>query len=259
MPRKPTNQHDFSEYGLGRMPPSDLRHLEKFPLRLEDVNPQAKELRPAYKMYPISIRYNQGVEGACVGMGTAGWASAYTYRNQLAPNHKYLAFNIYHEAQRIDEWPGEDYDGTSVRAGLEVGRTEGFPLDGNQQRLWVEEYRWATQVSDILDHLAFVGPVVLGMDWYSNFDRPQKHAFGDSQRQNFFIGEGDLGHVRGGHCIICMGYYRNRSGDEWVRLQNSWGWSYPLVWMPVSTVQTLWDRNALEAGCITQVKGLQPA
>ena len=49
--------------------------------------------------------YNQGTEGACVGFGISRLAS------QL--NRKlYDGFWLYHEAQKIDEWPGEDYDGT---------------------------------------------------------------------------------------------------------------------------------------------------
>ena len=50
--------------------------------------------------------YNQGTEGACVGFGISRLTS------QL--NRKlYDGFWLYHEAQKIDEWPGEDYDGTS--------------------------------------------------------------------------------------------------------------------------------------------------
>ena len=37
----------------------------------------------------------------------------------------YDGFWLYHEAQKIDEWPGEDYDGTSVRAGLDILRKRG--------------------------------------------------------------------------------------------------------------------------------------
>ena len=62
--------------------------------------------------------YNQGYEGACVGFGISRLAS------QL--NRKlYDGFWLYHEAQKVDEWPGEDYEGTSVRAGLDILRTRG--------------------------------------------------------------------------------------------------------------------------------------
>ena len=39
-------------------------------------------------------------------------------------------------------------------------------------------------------------PVAIGVNWYSNFDDPVKDA-----RGRWWIGKGDLGHVRGGHCV----------------------------------------------------------
>lgn len=33
---------------------------------------------------------------------------------------------LYNEAQLVDDWPGEDYDGTSVRAGAKILKREGF-------------------------------------------------------------------------------------------------------------------------------------
>src|SRR3954462_7912976 len=41
-------------------------------------------------------------------------------------------------------------------------------------------------------------PVVIGVNWYSNFDRPEQDS-----RQSWvhWIGRGDLGRIRGGHCV----------------------------------------------------------
>lgn len=38
-------------------------------------------------------------------------------------------------------------------------------------------------------------PVVLGVDWYTNFDSPVKDG------DKFWIGKGSLGSIRGGHCV----------------------------------------------------------
>lgn len=38
-------------------------------------------------------------------------------------------------------------------------------------------------------------PVAIGINWYSNFDRPVKRG------NAYYIGEGDLGSIRGGHCV----------------------------------------------------------
>jgi hypothetical protein len=39
-------------------------------------------------------------------------------------------------------------------------------------------------------------PVILGVNWYSNFDNPKQDGQG-----RWWIGRGDLGNVRGGHCV----------------------------------------------------------
>jgi len=39
-------------------------------------------------------------------------------------------------------------------------------------------------------------PVTIGVNWYSNFDEPEPDS-----RGRWWIGQGDLGRVRGGHCV----------------------------------------------------------
>jgi hypothetical protein len=89
--------------------------------------------------------YDQGEEGACVGFGIS---RAQTMRNRV----EYDAFWLYDEARKVDEWPGEDYDGTSVNAGLSVAKEQGLrrqqsgavaPGDG------ISAYRWATTVAEV--------------------------------------------------------------------------------------------------------------
>lgn len=45
-------------------------------------------------------------------------------------------------------------------------------------------------------------PVVLGIDWYDNFDAPYMKMVG--KRKTYWIGAGRLGGVRGGHCICLL-------------------------------------------------------
>jgi hypothetical protein len=96
--------------------------------------------------------YDQGSEGACVGFSESRMMS-------LLNRTKYDAPWLYHTAQKNDEWPGENYDGTSVRAGLEVLRTWGhcrvaygktYPPDANAG---ISVYRWATSVQDVHDSI----------------------------------------------------------------------------------------------------------
>lgn len=111
--------------------------------------------------------YDQGREGACVGFAASRMMS-------LLNRKRYDARWLYHEAQEIDEWPGEDYDGTSVRAGMDVLRLSGhrrklgpFTLSTNPDHGIVEN-RWATNVDDVLaclHNLPERGDIVLLNSW----------------------------------------------------------------------------------------------
>lgn len=93
--------------------------------------------------------YDQGEEGACVGF-------ACSRMQTLRRRRKYDGFWLYHEAQKIDEWPGEAYDGTSVRAGFEILRTRGpKPVSGQPVlEAGVAAYRWLTTVDEVRAVLA---------------------------------------------------------------------------------------------------------
>lgn len=44
---------------------------------------------------------------------------------------------------------------------------------------------------------ALPAPVTVGVNWYSNFDKPVKGKDG-----RMWVGKGDLGKIRGGHCVV---------------------------------------------------------
>jgi hypothetical protein len=154
----------MAEQPLGRRPPTDDNHIRKYPLTVaslpqlpvpvvlgvnwysdfdtpKQVNINGKWgymigldasnlgrirgghcvcIRPTAMrdLTPWWIFYDQGAEGACVGFGSS---RAMTLLNR----RRYDARWLYLEAQKIDEWPGEDYEGTSVRAGMDILRDMG--------------------------------------------------------------------------------------------------------------------------------------
>jgi hypothetical protein len=118
-----------------------------------------------------------------------------------------FAGRLYHEAQKVDEWPGEEpvYAGTSVLAGAQV--LSGLGL--------VREYRWCFGRDDLADTLSAKGPVVIGMQWLAAM---------------YSAPDGILrpgGAVVGGHCILATGYDpAHPILGEAVRLTNSWGQSW---------------------------------
>jgi hypothetical protein len=100
--------------------------------------------------------YNQGQEGACVGFGCSRMMS-------MLNRKTYDGFWLYHEAQKVDEWPGEDYDGTSVRAGLDILRHVGHRVMENGAAAapalgeGVAANRWARGMDDVLSVLGYNG------------------------------------------------------------------------------------------------------
>jgi hypothetical protein len=175
--------------GLGRIPPTDDRHLQKYPLTAASMPRKPHPVVIGINWYdsmddPVerdgafwitvggSVRgghavclesphikdnaswwgwYNQGNEGACVAFAISRMMSNLNRR-------RYAPWELYRLAQMTDEWPGENYSGTSVRAGLDVVATQGMwlPVDGRIDvgkgpvaKEGIEVYRWANDVKDV--------------------------------------------------------------------------------------------------------------
>ena len=77
------------------------------------------ELLPAYQQADLVL--DQGQEGACTGFGLA---AVINYLLWVRSGYKMTAADkvsermIYHLARFYDEWPGEDYEGSSCRGAL---------------------------------------------------------------------------------------------------------------------------------------------
>lgn len=154
---------------------------------------------------------DQGQEGSCVGHGTVGEYLASPVRGVLpkgrdrAMTGHELAVDVYNRARQLDEWPGEDYEGTSVRAGCLVGRERG----------WWTSFAWALNVNDVRRALD-LGPVIVGVEW--------REGMYDTDEDGMVTVSGD---VVGGHCLVVTGYSPSygRHGRRF-RWRNSWGLTY---------------------------------
>jgi hypothetical protein len=150
---------------------------------------------------------DQGAEGACVGFGHAARIMALPDRHKEIDNT--WAREVYKAAQKIDEWPGESYEGTSVLAGAKVLKTRGF----------YSEYRWAFGVEDAARAIGYLGPVVFGTVWLDGMSNPRPSGLLEV-----------TGRVAGGHGWLGRGV-RMRAvlpGEglkpiEVVRARQSWG------------------------------------
>jgi hypothetical protein len=105
---------------------------------------------------------------------------------------------IYREAQKVDEWPGENYDGTSVRGAAKYLKSVSK----------ITSYYWAFDVNTLIITVLNIGPVVVGTNWYYNMFYPV----------NGVISIG--GYLAGGHAYVINGVDIVK---QQFRIKNSWG------------------------------------
>lgn len=180
---------------FGRREAVDRRDRD-FPLRA--LLPRKKSTRP-YRYWNANGWWgNQRNSPQCVGYSWAHWLEDGPVTHGGRPPI-FRPSRIYREAQRCDEWEGEDYDGTSVRAGAKVLQRHG----------WIDSYRWAQSLDDVIQCLLECGPLVVGTDWYAGMSEPEqgKYLF-------------PSGYLEGGHAYVLDGINRNLGI---IRVKNSWG------------------------------------
>lgn len=166
------------------------------------TTPPANLLEQSRFWTPSRQVLDQGREGACVGHGVTHEYGASPVRGDVSNE---LAHAVYKRAQQLDPWPGEQYDGTSVRAGMLAGRERG----------WWLGFSWAFNMVELRAALE-LGPVVVGVEWLSDM----------------YTAPGGIvtvgGQVVGGHCLLLTGYtprHRGLDGPAY-RWRNSWSATY---------------------------------
>ena len=152
------------------------------------------------RSWPCYARLDQGRNGACVGFA---WTHELAAVPAVVPGLNAAdAQALYKEAQTLDQWPGEAYEGTSVLAGAKVVQGRGL----------ITEYRWAFGIDDLLRAISHAGPAVVGIPWLDSM---------------FTLGpDGVLdcsGAVSGGHAVLARGLLLKKKGGPYVRIRNSWG------------------------------------
>lgn len=133
----------------------DLRDRQyRPPLRsLPDQYPDQADIARFLPQYQTDRTIlDQGQEGACTGFGLAAvinyllWRDARVVRRADTPPPKVSERMLYHLAKFYDEWPGEDYEGSSCRGAMKGWHRHGVC----RQDLW--PYR------DANNNVTFVRP-----------------------------------------------------------------------------------------------------
>jgi hypothetical protein len=186
----------MTERTLDRLPRWDENNL-RFVLKRNDPQVGVAE-PPARSVLRREVWLDQGKEGACVGYSAA---QALAHRPHVHPEIDFpFAEWAYHQARMFDEWPGDNYSGSSV-----LGGAQGLKAGG-----YISSYFWAQTLTEIVHTLGVLKkPVVLGIDWYTGMMDPDEDNFVHVS-----------GVVEGGHAIMLGGY--EELGKQFY-LYNSWG------------------------------------
>lgn len=202
--------------------------------------------------------HDQGFEGSCVGHAAVMERTITNLAQNRAAGilpmtRRYNPLDVWVEAKRIDGDPSTDPenpdDGTYVSSAYDVLRDMGawrvrsmklsasgdpYPVSPWPARDLAEGIavnRWAATVDEVRKAISEGTPVVIGVSWYSAFDTPQTVGV------EKWIGRGaNWGRVRGGHAVCLYGASDRRQA---VRVKNSWGTDFPLVWMPYEALGRL--------------------
>ncbi|GAB63426.1 MAG: peptidase C1 [Candidatus Jettenia sp.] len=91
-----------------------------------------------YRLWQVPI-LDQGNEGACTGFGLATVANYLLRKRRVMPDDMSVSPRMFYEmAKRYDEWPGEDYEGSSARGAMKGWHKHGvcaetiWPYDTRQ-------------------------------------------------------------------------------------------------------------------------------
>lgn len=226
-------------FTLGRREPKDRTYEDKYPIsKLFGLIGAVKSVeRNLIIPYALRSYYNQGGYNACVGFSSSWMMSIYN----CIPQQKYDALWLYHQAQLNDndnETSPENDVGTYVWAAMWALQHIGNKKQKEQNpdlKDGILSYYWARNTDDVRAAIAIGRPVVIGVNWYEQFMTPQ------TIKGEYWIGKNILTKSLGGHAICVYGASDKRQA---FKLVNSWGLSYPMVWLPYK----VFDRLMTEYG-----------
>lgn len=243
---------------LGRKIPTSWEHLDLYPLRALIaaaellIPPDGTEKGLGLPWWWKS--HDQGSRSSCVGHGLSAERSITNHRQRLLATGQDLTYRydspwLYDEALKVDEWPGEADEGTSLRAGYDVLVMQGHrrvqrgvsgPITYEHG---VTTYRWAQNVDEIRAAIFANRAVAIGVSWYYSMFLPfQKEPGGEH-----WVSIAPSSKVAGEHCV-CL--YRFSDRRESFRIMNSWGADWPPSWLSYADMERLLSEQG-EAAVVT--------
>lgn len=199
----------LSDYGLGASLNDDGALPDLADYVTADGVPEypKEELGNAANMLKQYVRgpvLDQGSEGACVGFSATNFLRGgpkLSFRNSTTAELNQIATKYYHLFQKNDEWPGEDYSGTSVSAAVKAMAQEGLIEAGAMTRDLDVQDKFLINESSLM----------LASDWFEGMYRTDAKGFISA-----------TGRKVGGHAYWQFGLSKWKTKY----IYNSWGSSY---------------------------------
>lgn len=206
---------------------------------------------------------DQGFEGACTGFSLAGAINTLIRRRGI--DERVSARMLYEMAKRHDEWPGEDYDGSSLRGAIHGWKNMGVcaetawpyrastpgyltikrAMDARKNTIGAY-YRVRPNISDFHAALNETGVIAVSAQVHKGWDSPTNGLIKFNKTND------------GGHAFVIVGY--NADGF-WV--QNSWGKDWGNKGVALWAYED-WIKNVMDAWVfrvalpIPQIFGMKP-
>ena len=159
-----------------------------------------RESDRTYRYWTVPRILNQGSTNMCVAYAWLGFFADSPMPQRPIPF--YPPKKLYRKALELDEYPGEDDLGTSVRGGAKAAIALGQKI----------EYRWAQTIEEVIATVLEIGPMVVGTIWLPSMMNPKG------------TGPMKIDHkvktFPGAHAYVLSGV---NTKDGVFRLQNSWG------------------------------------
>lgn len=212
--------------------------------RVLNVKPDAPDIRDRYyepALIPLApqldfsnpqLVLDQGQEGACTGFGAAAAINLLKYLQSDSDELQIVSARmIYEMAKKHDEWPGEDYEGSSCRGAIKGWKNMGvcgdelWPYDTRDPgALNIERakdarstilgayYRLRPNLNDYHAALNEAGALYVSAKVHDGWNKPRS----DDAHDFDIIDESP--NLTGGHAFAIVGYT-----EAGFIVQNSWG------------------------------------
>lgn len=196
-----------SIHGLGRRFAPDSRDL---------LHPMAAMLPGPTAPLPTNKRWN--FRGAVLDQGSTqtctAHAAAHFYRAEPIQHRRDInPYDLYREGVLLDEWKQNDIEATYPDSKLQWGSSGRGMVKALEARGLIQEYRWASTLREATEWVLTRGPVLIGTNWYHDFEQPTREGFVTFKSQKG-------GGVAGGHETLLRGVDTTKGIALVV---NSWG------------------------------------